>query len=390
MTAEPQLSVRGRTLALVAAIASISVVGASLGLSIPLLSFAMQARGMSSTFIGANTAMAGIATILCAPLIPLAAARFGLRKLMIAGLIGGAATTISFYLIEPLWAWFPLRFLYGAALTILFVLSEFWINAVSPESRRGLIMGIYATVLSLGFAAGPAILAALGKWGVAPYAAGAALFAVAAGPIIMAGSAAPRLPMEGRVNILPFLIAAPAATLAALVFGAVETGGMTFVPLYGLQLGYSEAAAALLVSVLALGNVAIQIPMGWLSDKVDRRKLLFVVGLLGALGAAALPLLIPYPRAFEGLIFIWGGLVAALYTVGLAHLGSRFRGHELAAANAAFIVCYSIGMLSGPPVLGAGMDLWRPHGLPITVALILGIYALVAGWRILRPGPGKA
>jgi MFS family permease len=390
MNAEPQLSLREQTLALVAAIACISVVGASLGLSIPLLSFAMQARGMSSTFIGANTAMAGIATIMCAPLIPAAAARFGIRPLMILGLVGGAVTTLAFYLVEPLWVWFPLRFIYGAALTILFVLSEFWINAVSPEHRRGLIMGIYATVLSLGFAAGPAILAALGKWGIAPYAAGAALFALAAGPIIMAGGGAPRLPVEGRVNLMPFLIAAPAATLAALVFGAVETGGMTFVPLYGLQLGYSEAGAALLVSVLALGNVATQIPMGWISDKVDRRKLLFVIGLLGTAGAASLPLVIPYPRVFEGLIFIWGGLVAALYTVGLAHLGSRFRGHELAAANAAFIICYSIGMLSGPPVLGAGMDLWRPHGLPITVAVILGIYTAVAGWRILMPGNGKA
>lgn len=386
---ESNLSTRERTMALVAAISSISVVGASLGLSIPLLSFAMEARGLSSTFIGLNTAMAGIATIFFAPLIPLGAARFGVRKLMIAGLLGGAVTTLAFYFIQPIWAWFPLRFLYGAALTILFVLSEFWINAVSPESKRGLIMGVYATALSIGFAGGPAILAVLGKGGIEPYMAGAILFMLAAGPILMAGDGAPRLAGETRVNVIPFIIAAPTATLAALVFGAVETGGMTFVPLYGLQIGYSATASALLVSLLALGNVLVQIPIGMLSDKFDRRKMLFALGLMGAVGAAGMPYVIQFPRLFESTIFIWGGLVAGLYTVGLAHLGSRFRGHELASANAAFILCYSLGMLSGPPLLGAGMDIWRPHGLPVTVAIILGLYTVVAGWRILRPGNGE-
>lgn len=390
MTAEPQLSARQRMLALVAAMTSISVVGASLGLSIPLLSFALQARGMSATFIGLNTAMAGIATVFFAPLIPLAAARFGVRSVMIAGLVGGAVTTLAFYYIEPLWMWFPLRFFYGAALTVLFVLSEFWINAISPENRRGLIMGIYATMLSLGFAAGPALLAILGKWGLAPYAAGAALFVVAAAPILLAGNRAPRLPGKVHVNLLPFLLAAPAATLAALVFGAVETGGMTFVPLYGLAIGYSATASALLVSLLALGNVLVQIPIGILSDKVDRRKLLFCLGLLGFLGAAGMPFAVQFPRLFESTIFIWGGLVAGLYTVGLAHLGSRFRGAQLASANAAFIVCYSIGMLSGPPLMGAGMDIWYPHGLPITAAVLFALYTLVAGWRILRPGTSGA
>ncbi|WP_188410088.1 MFS transporter [Agaricicola taiwanensis] len=386
MTGELHLTARQRTLALVAAMASISVVGASLGLSVPLLAFALEARGMSATFIGINTAMAGVAVVFFAPLIPLAAARLGVRSVMIMGLAGGAITTLAFYFIEPLWMWFPLRFLYGGSLAILFVLSEFWINAISPEKRRGLIMGVYATTLSLGFAAGPALLAVLGKWGVAPYAAGAILFVVAAAPILLAGSSAPRLPEKAHVNLIPFLLAAPAATLAALVFGAVETGGMTFVPLYGLAIGYSATASALLVSLLALGNVLVQIPIGMLSDRVDRRKLLLVLGLLGTAGAAGMPYVIHFPRLFESTIFIWGGLVAGLYTVGLAHLGSRFRGAQLASANAAFIVCYSIGMLSGPPLLGAGMDIWYPHGLPITAAVLFGLYSIVAGWRILRSG----
>ncbi len=61
--------------------------------------------------------------------------------------------------------WFPLRFLLGAALCILFAVSEFWINAVAPPKKRGLIMGIYATALSIGAAMGPAILSLVGAQG---------------------------------------------------------------------------------------------------------------------------------------------------------------------------------------------------------------------------------
>ncbi len=86
------------------------------------------------------------------------------------------------------------------------------------------------------------------------------------------------------------------------------------------------------------------------------------------------------------LLMVLGGLVAGLYTVGLAHLGSRFRGADLAQANAAFVVFYSIGLIVGPPLGGAGMDLWPPHGLPATLAVMFLIYVAVVLARMARRG----
>ncbi len=374
-------------LAIALAIVLVALVGVSLSLTIPLLSLGMERMGITSTLNGLNTATAGIANLLIVPFVPRLAARFGVRVLLLGTILVGIVSTLLFPLL-PFLLWFPLRFALGASLGALFVLSEYWINATAPPGRRGMVMGLYATVLALGFAAGPALLGLLGPEGWPPYVASAALFATALIPLGLAGGRTPEFEENenGGYNLFHFLRTAPSATLAALIFGAVETGTFALLPVYGTRTGLSEQEAAGLVSMIALGNVLFQIPVGFISDKIDRRKILFVCGLAGAIGAALIPAVAPSPIAFKFGLFIFGGIVGGLYTVGLAHLGQRYTGHDLASANAAFIMLYSVGLIDGPPLVGGGMDLIGPNGMAATLGLLLGIYAVVVLSRILTFG----
>lgn len=373
---------RQTTLSIAAAIACIVSVGIGLSLSIPLLSFALDAKGASRTVIGLNTAMGGVATILCAPFISGWARTFGVRAVLGVAIATGVVSLLAFLVVEPLWAWFPLRFVFGAALAVLFVLSEYWINAAAPEARRGLVLGIYATALSLGFAIGPQILTLVGTQGLAPFLAGSAIFALAALPVLLARGIAPVIEGKPSSGILTFLWAAPAGTLAALVFGASETGAIALLPLYGTAIGLDTMGAVSLVSIFVIGNVLFQIPIGMIADRIDRRWVLLFCASVGAAGMAAMAFLPLGLHGLMALLFVWGGIVAGLYTVGLAHLGSRFRGADLAQANAAFVVMYSIGLIVGPPMAGFGMDLWPPHGLPATLALLFAVYLAVVVTRI--------
>lgn len=374
---------RQRTLAIGAAIACIAIVGMGLSLSIPLLSLEMGAMGASSTLIGASTAVAGVASIIAVPFIPRLAARVGVAPLLWASVATACATLLAFKATYDILLWFPLRFVFSVALTTLFVLSEFWINTAAPPARRGLIMGIYATVLSLGFAAGPAVLYLTGVAGWAPYVAGTGLFALAALPLLVARGLTPGLEGEPSRGILAFLLAAPAATLAAFVFGAVETGTISLLPIYGLNLGWSAKDMAFLLSLMALGNVLFQIPIGLLSDRCDRRLLLFIVALVGAAGAAAIPLVSGDRALFGALLIGWGGMIAALYTVGLAHLGARFSGADLAGANAAFVLLYHVGLIAGAPAVGLGMDRLAPHGFAHALTGFFLLYVAVVGVRLV-------
>ena len=374
---------------LAAAIAAISTVGTGLSLSIPLLSLRMEHAGFSARDIGVNTALGAIATLAFAPFVPRAARYFGVKPLMLAALALGFACLLAFGSTDDFTLWYPLRLLFGASLTVMFVMSEYWINAAAPPERRGLVMGIYATGLALGFAVGPAVLGMTGTDGLLPFAVGAGLFIVAAIPVMLAGNRAPALEGRGKIRLAAFLTAAPAATLAAFTFGAIETGGMSLLPVYAVRLNFTLSEAALCVSLFALGSVLLELPMGYLSDRIDRRALLFWVAVAGFMGCIAAPFMTESFTGLALLLLVWGGIVGSLYPLGLAHLGARYGGPELATANAAFVMLYSLGMLAGPPLLGEAMDYWNPHGLFGGMAMIFAAYIAVVAvraWRERRTG----
>ncbi|HRJ68752.1 MAG TPA: MFS transporter, partial [Beijerinckiaceae bacterium] len=218
----------------------------------------------------------------------------------------------------------------------------------------------------------------------APYLVTSALFLAALAPLALAPKSPPDLAAHGRMRLGPLVAAAPVATIAALVFGAVETGAFSQLPLYGLRIGLSEPDAALLITWTVLGNLAFQIPLGALSDRIDRRIVLFACSLFGALGCALMPAVSTMPLPQAVLLFFWGGIIGAIYTVGLAHLGARFSGADIAQANAAFVMLYSFGLIAGPPYVGAGMDALGSVGFPLTMGALIAAYAALVGWRLAR------
>lgn len=373
-----------RWLAITAAIASISVVGIAIGLGMPLLSVILESRGHSATMIGLNTAIAGVASIAAAPLATPLAMRFGVVWTMLAMILLGALAFVGFYLAPSFWIWFPLRAALHFALTVLFILSEFWISISAPPAKRGFVLGIYATVLSLGFAGGPWLFAQIGSAGFLPFGVTFGLIIAAAVPVLAAWRQSPVLVAEGGTGgFVRYIWLVPTATAAVLVFGAVETGGFALFPVYGSRIGYSEAEAALLLSMIGLGNVLFQIPLGMLSDRIaDRRHLLLACALVGLVGTLLMPYAAFNWHVMAGLLFVWGGAVAALYTIGLAHLGTRLSGRDLASANAAFVFCYGIGMIIGPQALGIGMDIFGDYGFGWSLALFFAAYILLALARL--------
>ena len=171
----------------------------------------------------------------------------------------------------------------------------------------------------------------------------------------------------------------PIATAAAFVFGAVEQAELALLPVFATKAGYPETTASLLLTVMLLGNVIFQIPLGIWSDRVrDRRTILLFCILVGLAGAVLMPVIVNNLYLLYLVCILWGGVIGGLYTVGLAHLGSRLTGTDLAQANAAFVMCYATGMMVGPQVVGASMDWYGSTGfgggLAVFFVGFLGLY----------------
>jgi MFS family permease len=372
---------------LVAAISSISAVGIAIGLGLPLLSIILENRGVPSTLIGLNTAMAGIASMAAAPITTKLAHKYGVAPTMLCAVLIAALSAVGFYYAMDFWMWFPLRFAFHGATTTLFILSEFWINAASPPSKRGFVLGIYATFLSLGFAAGPLLFSLLGSDGILPFLVGAIAIVIAAVPIFIARNESPILEEKPELHFMRYVFLVPTATAAVFIFGAVEAGGLAFFPIYAVRAHFTESQAALLLTMMGVGNVVFQIPLGLLSDRMpDKRPLLALMALMGLLGSLMLPVLIDNWMLMAAVLLFWGGSVSGLYTVGLSHLGSRLTGADLAAANAAFVFCYAVGTVAGPQVIGAAIDVAGNNGFAWAIACFFGLYALLSGIRLLFLG----
>lgn len=367
-----------------AAIVSISAIGIAIGLSFPLLSLILDNRGHSGAMIGANAAMAGIASLAAVWLVTPCTNRFGVTGTLVLAALVAAASLMGFYLFDSIWVWFALRASFHGALTLSFVLSEFWINSASSEKKRGLMLGIYATVLSLGFAIGPSILAVTGSAGIAPFIIGASIVAASAIPILAVAAREPALEKNRNSGnaFLRYVWLVPLATGAVAVFGAVEQSVLPLIPIYGQRIGYTEQSVALLLVAISFGNVCFQIPLGVLSDRVsDRRLVLYLCAGTGALGTALIPFVANHTPLLILVLFVWGGMISGFYTVGLAHLGSRLKGADLAEANSAFVFCYCLGMIVGPQVSGVAMDWYEPHGFIWALFAYFCLYIALCVYR---------
>lgn len=369
---------------LIAAITAITAVGIAIGLGLPLLSLILENRGIPSSLNGLNTATAGIAAMIAAPITTKLAHRYGVATTMIWAVSLAAVSSLGFYYIENFWAWFPLRIIFHGAITTLFILSEFWISVAAPPGKRGLVLGIYATVLSLGFASGTAIFSIVGTVGMLPFIIAAVVILAAAIPIFLARAESPYLDEKPQHHFLKYTFAVPTAIMGVFVFGAVEAGGLALLPVYATRNGFTEAQASSLLTVMAIGNVALQIPLGLMSDRIrDRRVLLAIMGIIGLCGSLLLPLVSSSWIPLAVLLVIWGGVVAGLYTVGLSLLGQRFSGSDLAAANAAFIFFYAIGTIAGPAAIGAGMDLDGSQGFALVITAFFAVFVVFALYRLI-------
>lgn len=361
-------------------------VGFTLGMAAPLISLALEQRGADPMTIGLNAAMPALAMLAAGPVVPAVIGVLGPLGAMAAGLSLSVLMLVLFPVLDLLPAWFLLRFVIGVGMALHWTASETWVNRLATEAGRGRMVALYASLWGAGIAGGPQVMALTGITGPLPFVVAAAMLALALAALAVAHGVAPTLPVRPRRDFLPRVWRmAPTALVAALVCGLAETNIFALLPLYALRQGLDETATLALLTAFSVGNLALQLPLGWLADRFDRGRVLMGCA-LAALGIVlALPLAIGTPAAVWPLLFVLGGLSAGFYTLSLTLIGQRFDAADLAGANVAIIMAYTAGMVAGPVLGGVAMGLWNPHGLMVVLALVFAGAIPVLASRRVRP-----
>lgn len=361
--------------------------GLTFGMSGPLLSFVLDARGIDSSIIGINAALGPVGIFFAGILTPLIAHRLGGFRTLCLGMAASALLMVGYTLTDSLPVWFVLRFVSGFCSGIFWIIAETWVNRVATEEQRGRMVSLYATAFALGIAIGPQVLIMTGFEGPRPFVVGALLMAAGIIPILLARGTAPAdVKEKPKVSVRPVLRVAPFVFAAAFVSGSQEMSVLSLLPVYGTELGFAQTATALALTAFAAGGVVAQYPLGWLADRMSRIVLLVCVTALAIAMAAVLPFLSGQSLWIVApIVFLWGAAVMGFYTLGLILMGQSFGADQLTAANAAFIMCYTLGGSSGPPIAGLAMDAMPPNGFVLALIAVLAAFLVISLAQSRRP-----
>ncbi len=377
MSQTVQLTRGARQRNLVAACAAIVVFGFAMGQMFPLLSLLLERRGYGDDVIGLNAAMSPLGILAFSSFIPLVARRYGARAVTLVAAFTTGLIFLGYKLMPGIEVWFVLRFLQGLTVSTLFVLSEAWVVKFADDGNRGRVVAIYASALSASFGLGPFIIGIIGIDGWLPFGIGMGVLIAAMVPLAMVRE--PPQPEEAvgaASSLRTFVPKAPMLLAAVGTFAVFDAATLSLIPVYGVRLGLDVKTAAYGLSVLIMGNIVLQLPIGWLADHFDKRAVMIGLALATALLFLMLPLAMGTAFMWP-LLFVAGASGYGIYTVALAALGERFSGHELVQGSAAFATMWGSGALLGTLMGGGTMTWFGPHGLPLSLALVLGLF--VAG-----------
>ncbi len=378
-TPAPPVAERRRW-SLAVAMVSVAVFGLSVGQAAPLISLLLETRGIDATLNGLSAATTSVGIVLGPWLAQRGIRLLGISRFLLLCFALDILLFLSMKLFDGLAAWFVLRFLLGLVGSNIFTASEAWINSLAGSVGRGRIVGLYGAMLSAGFGIGPLLLALTGIDGWAPFIANTVIVLVAMIPLLAIRDPGGALGTKPTTAPWTIVARAPVVFLTVLLFGVFEMALMVLLPVWGLRSGLGEKFGAATLSAIYLGAITLQVPIGFLSDRIGRLPVLQLCGAVGLVGALLLATQALPTLWLFALLFVWGGTVSAIYVMALSMAGDRFSGSDLVSANAALISVYGLGSLTGPVLGGVAMDYWNPQGLPAAFAVLFAAFLLMT-WR---------
>lgn len=366
---------------LIAATGATAMLGATISLAMVLLQVVLHHRGFSESEIGFSAAVQFFGIMGFSPLAPWAIRRIGLFRAIAASLVVCALCLAAFPVFTGYAAWLVIRLIFGGAEALLFVASETWINEAVPDRWRGRVVALYGTMLAVGFAAGPLIVEAAGTTDATPFVIGAIVVLAGLLPLAIGLGTVPVFDDAPSKSPLAVFKALPVAAGSAAMFGLLDGGLFGLLAVYGIEIGFTEDDAPRLVTALVVGGILLQIPIGLLADRIDRNLILAGCAVLSTILLLALPMTVGHGFAIHLALVGLGGLLGSFWILAMTLLGQHYSGGDLAAGNVGLTLAYGLGSVAGPVICGYAMEIWRPHGLVMPLAVMTALFGIFAATR---------
>jgi len=292
-----------------------------------------------------------------------------------------SAVIILYPAVTDVWVWTVARVLIGFCFSAVYVTAESWLNNAATNENRGQALSLYMIVQTLGIVISQALLLAADPSGYVLFVIPSILVSVAITPILLSISPTPAFETTKPMSLRTLIGYSPLGCVGMFLLGGVFSAQFGMASVYGAIAGLSVAQISTFVAMFFVGAVLLQYPIGWTSDRMDRRLLIVIVSGVGvagsiigfALGASFTFLLIS--------AFMVGGMATPLYSLLLAHTNDFLDHEDMAAAAGGLIFINGTGAILGPMVTGYMMEVVGPAGFYIVTGSLFVSLAAYAAYR---------
>jgi MFS family permease len=321
-------------------------------------------------------------------LMPRVVRRVGhIRAYGAVGSVSAMTILINLLIISP-FAWIGLRAVSGFCFAGAAMIVESWLNERASRENRGTIFSVYQMVNFAASTAGQLLLILEPPTDFFYFVLGAIFYCLAILPTALSTAATPQPLKTTQFDLRRLYELSPVSAVGCILIGLVNGAFGTLGPVYAQQIGLSVPQVATMTAGALLGGSLIQFPLGWLSDRTDRRRVLVGVGIGAALIGITIALLRPRDaHLITGLIVLYGAMAFPMYALTVAHANDFARPDEFVRVASGLLLLYGSGTMIGPIIAAIAMETVAPEGLFVFTATIHVLVVAYTLFRITRRAP---
>lgn len=296
------------------------------------------------------------------------------------------ASVLFMALFENPWAWLAARLVVGAAMACVFLVAESWINERADAASRGTVIAVYVSVIYISLTAGQFLLGA-GEAPTTPFILAAMLLAVAVVPVALTRSEQPAPIAIVRFEPGRLYRLSPVGVIGTGVNGMMMSVFYALAPTYALSRGIDGTALPLFTGASLLAGAAMQVPIGRLSDRVDRRLVLFGLCAVSAFACGALAIADRETIGFGGLLalaVLFGAATMPGYAISAAHAFDYAEVDRYVQVSAGLLLVNGLGAAISPILAGLVMQTLGAGGAFGTLGVIMLAFLCFVAIRIRR------
>jgi MFS family permease len=367
-------------------ISVVAISGLSQGMLLPAIAMIFEKEGFSSSINGLHATAMYIGILLISPFLEKPMRQFGMKPVIVCGGLMVVASLVLFTQTFSFWIWFVLRLLIGVGDHMLHVGTQTWITTTSDKERLGRNVSIYGAFFGAGFALGPYLASTVQYGQSMPFIISSILCFAGWLLLLPTKNTFPEQATkeEQKDNSISrynkVLRYGWIALLAPFVYGLLEAMLHSNFPVYAMRQGLTIQQISFIVPAFAIGGILTQVPLGTLSDRYGRGKLLTTIFLCSACIFAIGAFIDKYYWLLFVVMLLSGMVVGSCFSLGLGYMTDLLPKYLLPAGNILCGIAFSIGSIIGPVVGGIFIQTVKGisffASISVLLFLVYGIYAV--------------